>query len=246
MQGNKKGKAKKYLGEMINNKGNLSDHIAKIVMKIKGATIRIIAEAGNKEFKGIKLKAIWQLVDSKIIPMLAYACESWIHIKDEKAKIQTILKGVIESILYLPKGIPTTIILCDTGRIPMEHAITKQQTLQAKRIDKMKNDSLIKDATRADKRVWRKIIKEKAENLHIKEVRATIKKNPLKSLIQKEIETKITKQIDSEAETNPKVKHWRKRRQTPAIGVRHEYMAKLNRIQCNVIMKVKASMIKVK
>ena len=44
----------KYLGEIINSKGNLSDHIAEVARKIKGATTRIIAEAGNKEIKGIK------------------------------------------------------------------------------------------------------------------------------------------------------------------------------------------------
>ena len=39
----------KYLGEIINSKGNLSDHIAEVARKIiKGATTRIIAEAGNK------------------------------------------------------------------------------------------------------------------------------------------------------------------------------------------------------
>ena len=40
----------KYMGEIINNKGNLSDRIAEVARKIKGATTRIIAEAVNKEF----------------------------------------------------------------------------------------------------------------------------------------------------------------------------------------------------
>ena len=38
----------KYLGEIMNNKGNLFDHIAEVARKIKGATTRIIAEAGNR------------------------------------------------------------------------------------------------------------------------------------------------------------------------------------------------------
>ena len=58
----------KYLGEMINNKGNLSDHITELEKKVKGATATIIAETGNKEFKGIKMQAIWQMVDAIIIP----------------------------------------------------------------------------------------------------------------------------------------------------------------------------------
>ena len=49
--------------EVINNKGNLADHMSEIEKKIRGATSKILAETGNKEFKGIKMKAIWQMVD---------------------------------------------------------------------------------------------------------------------------------------------------------------------------------------
>ena len=212
---------------MINNKGNLSDHIAEVARKIKGATTRIIAEAGNKEVKGIKMKAIWQLVDSIIKPKLTYACESWMPTKEEKAKLQTILNDAIKTILYLHNGTPTTILLNETGHIPVECIITKRQILQAKRIDEMKRDSLIEDAKIANKSTWRKMIDEKAEDLHIKDVMA-VSKNPLKALIQKEIEAKITEQIDNEAEMKTKVKHWRERRQTTKIVVTPEYMDKLN------------------
>ena len=44
----------KYLGEIINNKGNLSDHLEEIEKKIKGATATMLAETGNKEFKKYK------------------------------------------------------------------------------------------------------------------------------------------------------------------------------------------------
>ena len=60
----------KYLGEMINSKGNLAAHI-----KEQAATQTIMSELGNKEFKGIKMEAIWQLVDSIIIPILTYGAE---------------------------------------------------------------------------------------------------------------------------------------------------------------------------
>ena len=39
---------------------------------------------------------------------------------------------------------------------------------------------------------------------------------------------KITQQIDNEWDTKTKVKHWRERRQTTKIGVRPEYVDKLN------------------
>ena len=58
----------KYLAEMINNKGNLTDHITEIEKKVKGATATIIAATGSKELKGIEIQAIWQMVDAIIIP----------------------------------------------------------------------------------------------------------------------------------------------------------------------------------
>ena len=62
--------AYKYLGETINNKGTLADHITEIEKKVKGATASIIAETGNSEFKGIKMQAVWQMVDAVIIPII--------------------------------------------------------------------------------------------------------------------------------------------------------------------------------
>ena len=38
----------KYLGEIINNKGNLSDHISEVEKKIRGDTSKKLAETGNK------------------------------------------------------------------------------------------------------------------------------------------------------------------------------------------------------
>ena len=69
--------AYKYLGEILNNTGNLSDHIAVIERKMKGATVSIISVTDNKEFKGIKMQAIWQMVHAIIIPIMTYACEGW-------------------------------------------------------------------------------------------------------------------------------------------------------------------------
>ena len=77
----------KYLSEIINNKGNLLDQIAEISKKVKGATTQILAEAGNKEFKGIKRRAIWQMVETIIIPILTYAAEIWKLTEEEKSKL---------------------------------------------------------------------------------------------------------------------------------------------------------------
>ena len=85
-----------------------------------------------------------------------------------KSKLQTIFNDAIKTILYLPKGTPTTIILSETGNLPVEHIIIKKQLLQAKRIDEMKDEALIKDATKQEQSSWRNMIDEIADKYHVK------------------------------------------------------------------------------
>ena len=115
------------------------------------------------------MKAIWQLVDSIIIPILTYACDSCTPTKEDKAKLQTVLN---EANKKHPNNDPPE---RDWPYIPVEYIITKKQILLAKRIDEMKSDSLIKDATITNKSTWRKMIDERAEDLHIKDGMATTK-----------------------------------------------------------------------
>ena len=164
----------KYLGETINNKGNLSDHIKEVESKIRGATSKIIAETGHKEFNGIRMKAVWQMVDAIIIPIITYACEGWTLNKEEQKKLQSIFNEALKTILYLPNGTPTTILLNETGNYPIEHIIKKKQVLHAKRIDSMQNESLIKDVTSSKNNEWRKEINKIAEELNVKDLMAVM------------------------------------------------------------------------
>ena len=68
-------KAYKYLGEMINQKGNLEAQIKEIERKTTAAVQNILAETGNKEFKGMKMEAIWKLADAILIPIITYGAE---------------------------------------------------------------------------------------------------------------------------------------------------------------------------
>ena len=236
----------KYLGETINNKGNLSDHIKEVESKIRGATAKIIAETGNKEFKGIKMKAVWQMLDAIIIPIITYACEGWTLKKEELKKLQSIFNEALKTILYLPNGTPTTILLNETGNYPVEYIIKKKQVLHAKRIDSMQNESLIKDITSSKNNEWRKEINKITEELNVKDLMAVMSKECLKRHLQGEINTKIMDVIEYESETMTKIKHWKDRKMEIKVGKRPEYMKKLTRKQCNAIIKTRASMLPVK
>ena len=186
----------KYLGEIINNKGNLSDHISEVEKKIRGATSKILAETGNKEFKGIKMTAVWQMVDAILIPILTYACEAWTPNKEEITKLQTIFNEALKTILSLPKGTPTTILLNETGNYPIELTIKKKKILHAKRIDSLKGEALIKDATSPKNSEWRKEIDRIAEEFNVKDQMTVLTKTSLKKHLHEEKKTKFMHHIE--------------------------------------------------
>ena len=85
-----------------------------------------------------------------------------------------------------------------------------------------------------------------AKELHIHDQMAILSKETLKHRILKEIETKILEEIDNEAETKTKIYHWKERKKEIKVGTRPTYMDKLNRKQCNAILRARSSMLMVK
>ena len=76
--------------------------------------------------------------------------------KEEMRKLQSIFNEALKTILNLPLGTSTTILLNEIGNVTIESTIEKKQILQIKRIEEMKEESLIKDITKTDQSTWRK------------------------------------------------------------------------------------------
>ena len=73
------------------------------------------------------MQAIWQMVDAIIISVMTYSCEGWDINKEGKNKHQTITNEALRTILYLPKGTSTTILLNASGDIPIDYIIKRKQ-----------------------------------------------------------------------------------------------------------------------
>ena len=63
----------KYPGEIINNKGNLEDHIKMLEGKVEAEYQTILHIAKDKIFKGLKMAIIWKLVETCIIPIIIWS-----------------------------------------------------------------------------------------------------------------------------------------------------------------------------
>ena len=66
----------KYLGEIFNPKGNLTDQIKEIRGKAEAAYQTMLCIAGNKHFHNIQMELIWKMVQVCIIPIITYAGET--------------------------------------------------------------------------------------------------------------------------------------------------------------------------
>ena len=74
---------------------------------------------------------------------------------------------------------------------------------------------------------------------------ASTNKKQHKKLIQEEINSKLMDEIERETEKT-KIKHWREKKTDIKVGKRPQYMEKLTRKQCNIILKARAFVLPVK
>ena len=236
--------AYKYLGDMVNSKGNLKDQITEIKKKIHAATQEILSETGNKEFKGMKMKAIWLLVETVIVPIITYGSEAWNATKQEMTQIEAVFNKCIKTLLCLPETTPTAIILAETGFLPIELIINKKKLLHAQRVMTKKKEGLINKIIKGDS-IWRKEIRKIQEEYDIHDEDLTGKKNAIKTKINKKNKRKFEDYIAKEAENKSKVKHWLEMRDNSIPQGREKYMENMNRKQCGIILKVRSRMLPV-
>ena len=143
----------KYLGEIINNKGNLEDHIKMLEGKIEAAYQTILHIAKDKNFKGLKMAIIWKLVETCIIPIRTYGAESRTTTHKESQKIQTIMNNIIKRILQVPQSAPNDAITIETGILNIQTITEIKQLNSHMRINKMDQNREIKQ-TWNNSKIW--------------------------------------------------------------------------------------------
>ena len=237
--------AYKYLGDMINNKGDLEDQIIALKGKIHAATQEILAETGNKEFKGMKMAAIWELVETIIIPIITYGSESWEPKKKEIAQIETIFNKALKTILQLPDQTPTAILLAETGFLTIEMNVNKKKIMHANRVLTKEEPGLIQQLTQGNS-IWREGIRKLQEDYSITDETLQGNKETLKKIVYSENRSKFEKYIIKEAEEKSKVKHWLEMREGEIPQRRANYLKTMTRKQCTSIIKVRTRMVPVK
>ena len=193
----------------------------------------------------MKMRAIWELVETTIIPILTYESEGWKLTKGEYEQLQTIFNKALKDILKLPQGTPTQILLGETGFQPINLIINKKRLMQSNRIEQMDENKLIKIITGRRNNQWTEETKEIIEKYNVQH-EITGKKEPLKRTIQEKNKALHEEMIEMEAQNKSKIKHWTEMKEKVTSGKRPEYMNRLSRNECSAIIRARSRMIPVK
>ena len=161
-------------------------------------------------------------------------------------QLQTIFNKAIKTMLYLPQGTPTTILLAETGFTPIKYIIYKKRTMQAHRIESKKDTSLIKRITRGENSIWRSTTIRIMDELEINKAYLTASKNIIRKNTDVAIKQARKRELLEEVQHKSKVKHWYEMRGEAMPENRPQYMNKLTRKQCNAIIKTRARMLPTK
>ena len=120
--------AAKYLGLMINNKGNMDDHIKMVYSKILITTKSIIKILCNDKIYKNSAKIAVNMVASIINPILSYAWEACIYTAKELNKLVQMQISTIKNIFGLKKFTSNWGVLTELGLALIYFLIDERRT----------------------------------------------------------------------------------------------------------------------
>ena len=237
----------KYLGEIFNKKGNLSDHIAEIQNKAEAAYQTILTIAGNKYFHHIQMKTIWKLLETCVIPIITYGGETRNPNKKETKDLNNILDKLIKRILMVPRTTPREVLYMETGLMDIEHICLRNRINMDKRLEMNKDSVTYKIKEKGAKFGWKYKTESAKSRLNITQDLMEGTKEQTKCIIKEKVLQSFKQETEKSGAEKSKVKYllqvngeeW-----TP--GNPKPYIMEMTRKQASTIFKAKTRMLEVK
>ena len=225
----------KYLGETLNHKGNMENHIPEIKRKTEAAYQTILTILGNQHFNNLQMETAWKLIETCIQPIITYGGESWKLNKKENKMINQIQENIICRILMVPQSTPIGPLYTESGLLDITTITTKNRINMEKRLLKQPNSMTTKVMNNNEKGSW----KDTTNNILNRNTNDTQTPTP------NEIVKRFQETINQKAEGKTKTQYLFKNTQWQA-GKRKPYMNKLNRMETSIIFKTRTRMLDIK
>ena len=237
----------KYLGEIFNNKGNLTHHIAEIKGKAEAAYQTLLTIAGNKHFNNIQMKAIWKLLETCIIPILTYGGETRNPTKKENKEINNILDNILKRILMVPRTTPREVLYIECGLMDIEHISMRNRINMEKRINMTPDSMTFKAKENGAQYGWKHETEKLKNKLNITPEDMEGSREHTKNAARGKVNTRFKEEIESNGQEKSKVRYLLDGKNDEwSPGKPAGYMLGMTRIQVSTIFKAKTRMLDIK
>ena len=237
----------KYLGFNQNEKNNMKDHLNMLKGKVESAYQTILAITGNRDMANIEMKALWELLECTIVPIITYACETWNPNKSETSIINSLLDNIIRRILMTPQSTPREALYIETGLLDPETIQHKQRITMNQRItlgtsERMKN---LATNTHEDSH-WQSLVNTSKQKLQVEPNNLIGKINTVKKAVKKVTMEYFKTKMENDAKDKSKVQHLIQGKKEWKPDTRSKCYKNLCRIDCSTIFKARTRMLDIK
>lgn len=195
----------KYLGNMLNEKGNMDDQLELMERKAKGVikstnTICHWTKIGQHEIEGKKL-----LYRQQIVPAVFYNIETWTNFrKSDVKKMEKIQAKILKEINGMPKSTPYWGLINELNEVPIILLITYKRLMLYHNIMNSDEDRPAKKIVKyqeksGHEKCWFGNLKKEGEDIGI-EVTEERAKRMMKSEWKKEVKEKIERIVKKKTE----------------------------------------------
>ncbi len=236
----------KYLGETLNNSGNIADHIKSIKGKVEAAyqTIRLIS--GNHDFKGLEMETIWKLIETCILPIALYGAETWNNTKKQTEEIDRILDNILKRVLDTPTSTPREPLYMESGMLDLDTHAKKRQLMMKHRLAKSSNNLINETVESVQKGNWKDRNQKLCQEWEIQDQHLNSGKKTFNQLLQKKATNHLKDKLTKTSSDKSKVKYLLNGHGTWTPGKRQEYLNTLPKHEASIIFKARSRMLKVK
>ena len=125
-----KAKEYKYLGNWIDEKGDIGRQITEIEKKVIAMEREIKRICSEGHLGRFSTEGRLTVYERTVVPVITYNLETWTNIKDKEwEQLEKIQGRMIKRLLQIPETTPTWGILKETGIWPIEHQVNYQRLM---------------------------------------------------------------------------------------------------------------------
>ena len=209
----KQAQKEKYLGDIINDKGNIKDTIENRIAKAWSYVSEIGAILSEFPFGNKKIQVGLMLREAMFLNGVLHSSESWHGITSTQiAQLETVDHHLMRTILSAHAKIPIEFLYLETGALPIKSVITSRRLNYLKHIHMQSEHELIKrifSAQREDpkKGDWWLMVKDDMETFNIDENEIITKnKAQTKKYVKEKVYQKTFENLKNVQKTHSKIK----------------------------------------